>query len=50
MGFWRPKRREAELDEEVRSHLEMAARERVERGAPAKEAERAARQECGNVR
>ncbi len=49
MSFWRRKRREAELDEEVRSHLEMAARERVERGDTAKEAERAARREFGNV-
>ena len=49
MNFWRRKRREAELDEELRSHLEMAARERVERGADENEAERAARREFGNV-
>jgi putative ABC transport system permease protein len=42
-------KREEELQEEVRSHLEMAARERVERGAEASEAQRAARQEFGNV-
>ncbi len=49
MSFWRRKRREAELEEEVRGHLEMAARECVDRGDAAKEAERAARREFGNV-
>src|SRR3989475_1834235 len=43
------RKREEELDEEVRSHLEMAARERVERGVDDEEAERAARREFGNV-
>jgi len=47
--FWRRDRRDAELEEEVQSHLEMAARERVERGDMANEAERAARREFGNV-
>ena len=49
MSFWRRKKREAELDEEVQRHLEMAARERVERGAAADDAARAARREFGNV-
>jgi predicted permease len=49
VSFWRRKKREAELDEEVQSHLEMAARERVERGAKKEEAERATRREFGNV-
>src|SRR5713101_1576525 len=49
VSFWRRKKREAELDEEVRSHLEMAARERVERGDTAKEAEHAAQREFGKV-
>jgi len=49
VSFWQRKRREAELDDEVRSHLEMAARERVERGEAGVEAERAARREFGNV-
>ncbi len=49
MSFWRRKKREAELEEEVRSHLEMAARERVERGEAAEEAEHSARREFGNV-
>jgi predicted permease len=45
-GRWK---REKELDDELRSHLEMATRERLERGADEGEAERAARQEFGNV-
>jgi len=48
-GLFGKRKREEELEEEVRSHLEMAARERVERGADAGDAERAARQEFGNV-
>src|SRR5882762_4431724 len=46
VGRWR---REKELEEEVRTHLEMAAKERVERGEAAKEAESAARREFGNL-
>jgi putative ABC transport system permease protein len=49
LNFWRRKKREQELDAEVQSHLQMAARERAERGDTAKEAERAARREFGNV-
>src|SRR5258708_34348697 len=48
-GLFGKRKREEELEEEVRSHLEMAARERVERGADAGDAARAARQEFGNV-
>src|ERR1700730_13776808 len=47
--WWRRKQRERELDEEVQKHLEMAAKERVERGEDKREAERAARREFGNV-
>src|SRR5436309_15323936 len=47
--FWRRKAREAELDEEVRAHLDMAAQTAIERGAAQKEAERAARREFGNM-
>jgi hypothetical protein len=46
--FAKPKR-EKELDEEVRSHLEMAAREHVDRGVEVGEAEHAVRHEFGNV-
>jgi len=49
MIFWRRKNREAELDEELLSHLSMDAQTRIERGADRKEAERAARREFGNV-
>src|SRR3989442_16007212 len=48
MSFWWRKRREEELDAELRSHLEMVARERVERGEDGEEAEHAARREFGN--
>ncbi len=47
--WWRRKQQERELEEEVRRHLEMAAKERVERGEDKREAERAARREFGNV-
>src|SRR5258708_1321591 len=49
VSFWRRKKRETELNEEVRSHLEMAARERVEKGEEKEEAQCAARREFGNV-
>jgi len=42
-------KREKELEEEVQGHLEMAAQERVDRGVEASAAERASRQEFGNV-
>jgi putative ABC transport system permease protein len=48
-GLFRRWKREKELEEEVRSHLEMAARERVEGGKDKREAEQAARREFGNV-
>src|SRR5438477_9252351 len=47
--WWRRKEKETELEEEVRSHLKMAARERAERGEKKEEAEHAARREFGNV-
>ncbi len=45
---WR-RRRDEELDEEIRSHLAMATRDRVERGEDPEEAAAAARRELGNV-
>ncbi|HTF23239.1 MAG TPA: ABC transporter permease [Candidatus Limnocylindria bacterium] len=48
-GLFGKRKREKELDEEVRSHLDMATRERVERGEAREEAERAVRREFGNV-
>jgi hypothetical protein len=48
-GLFGKRKREKELEEEVRSHLEMAARERVEHGVDEGAAERAALREFGNV-
>ena len=42
-------RRQEELDEEIRAHLEMAIRDRMARGETREEAERAARREFGDV-
>jgi predicted permease len=47
--FFEKRKREGELGEEVRSHLQMAAQDRVEGGAEAIEAERTARREFGNM-
>jgi len=53
MSWVRPlfgkRKREEELEEELRSHLKMAAQEHVERGEVSEEAERRARREFGNV-
>lgn len=50
MGFWsKRKNKQEELNEETRAHLEMAKRERVERGETEVEADRATRREFGNV-
>jgi predicted permease len=43
------RRREEELDEEVRSHLRMATQDRIERGETPEQAEASARREFGNV-
>jgi predicted permease len=48
MRFLSRGRRERDLDEEIRSHLEMAVRERVARGESRQEAERAVRREFGD--
>jgi putative ABC transport system permease protein len=48
-GFFGRGKREEELEEELRSHLKMSARERTERGEPVDAAEHAARREFGNV-
>ena len=47
MRFW--KRRQEELNEELQSHLEMAASDRMERGEKQEEARSAALREMGNV-
>ena len=48
--LWRNRRRRAEeLKEELESHLTMATDDRVGRGEPEREAERAAQREMGNL-
>jgi len=47
--LWRRHRRDEQLEEEIRTHLEMAKRDRMQRGESAEEAELAARREFGNV-
>ena len=50
MNFWRSRRRRnEELDEEVRSHLAMAAEDRVAEGEPEESARVGAVREFGNV-
>jgi putative ABC transport system permease protein len=46
---WPWRRRYDELDEEIRAHIEMSVRERVERGESPDAARAAARREFGNV-
>jgi predicted permease len=48
-ALWNWKRRESELDEELRFHLEAEAEEHQAAGVPADEARRAARFDFGNV-
>jgi predicted permease len=47
VGIWR--KREKELEKEIQHHLQMAAKERGERGASLREAQSGARREFGNV-
>ena len=50
MTLWKRRRqRDHDLDEELRGHLRMAIEERVARGEPYLDAERAARREFGNL-
>jgi putative ABC transport system permease protein len=49
LPLWRRRRREEELEEEIQNHLQMAMRDRMERGESAEEAESAARREFGNL-
>jgi hypothetical protein len=48
-GLFGKQNRERELEDEVRSHLEMAARGRAEKGEAADDAKHSARREFGNV-
>jgi len=48
--FWRKRRqRQEELSEEIQTHLEMAARDRIERGEEVAQAREAAHREFGNA-
>jgi putative ABC transport system permease protein len=50
VAFWqRGNKRRDEIDAEIRSHLQMAAHDRVERGETSRQADQAARREFGNV-
>jgi predicted permease len=49
MWPFRPRDRRQELDDEIRTHLEMAERDAIERGESASEAHARARREFGNV-
>jgi hypothetical protein len=44
-----PHRVDSDLDQEVRSHLELLVEENLRAGMPAKEAQRAARIELGGI-
>jgi putative ABC transport system permease protein len=48
MRFWFRKRGDEELDEEIRAHLAMAKRDRIERGENPGTADQGARRELGN--
>jgi predicted permease len=48
-SFWHRQKRESELDEELQSHLQMAAQDRADRGETPEQARRTARRELGNV-
>ena len=48
-SFWHRKKRESELEDELQSHLQMAAQDRTERGETPEQARNAARRDLGNV-
>ena len=45
---WRPRRRDDDLDAEVEAHLQMSARDRIDRGEPPERAKTSAIREFGN--
>jgi predicted permease len=49
LSFWRRSQQQAELEQEIQSHLQMAAADRADRGDSAEKAEQAARREFGNI-
>src|SRR5215471_2107828 len=48
LRFWQRAKQEKELDDEIQSHLRMAAQERIEAGRNPRDAEAEARRELGN--
>jgi predicted permease len=48
-SFWRRQKRDSDLDEELQSHLSMAAQDRTDRGESPEQAHAAARRELGNL-
>ncbi|MHB8502802.1 MAG: ADOP family duplicated permease [Candidatus Acidiferrales bacterium] len=48
-SFWHRQKRENKLEEELQSHLQMAAQDRADRGESPEQAKGAARRELGNV-
>jgi putative ABC transport system permease protein len=49
LRFWRRRNREQELEQEIRSHLQMAEQERIETGQSPVDAHSAAHREFGNA-
>jgi predicted permease len=49
LKFWRNRDRHSDLDEEIRSHLQLAANERMERGEAPAQAANNSRREFGNI-
>jgi predicted permease len=48
-SFWRRQKRDSELEEELQSHLQLAAQDRSDRGEQPEQARSAARRELGNI-
>src|SRR3954454_5385060 len=49
LRFWRHRNQEQELEQEIRSHLQMAEQERIETGQSPADAHSAAHREFGNM-
>src|SRR6202042_2757402 len=49
MTFGHDESKQENLEQEIKSHLQMAAQDRIDRGASPRDAESAARREFGNV-
>jgi predicted permease len=48
-SFWHRQKRDRELEEELQSHLQMAAQDRTDRGETPEQAASAARRDLGNI-